>query len=489
MSTYVNKFKELVKSKKYKTTNNHTHRNERKKYHDNKDYNNIINYYLKHAISHPNDAKIILLMGCPGSGKNRLLKDLDLIRTLTRQSLKNSVLIDHDDIICLLPDYWESRLKNNNKNKDIIADFKNDAYILSQLILDLSLEKKLNIIYNGTGKNLDGYQDLINQCKNNNYEIHLFYVQVDKQLSFNRVEERFKKYGRNVPKKIIDLCHENVPENFKILSKQVDNCYLLTSNENPSKMVWFKYKGDEIILDSNYYGSIVNHQNITKDTNNQNTTSIQKSTPIDIPIKNNRRYSYSGSSKIHFTPSPKENKIYLAIGSEDKLYHHSSIPNNKIISPIKRKNANIFDDTYILSLDNQVNKLSYNIENKLKNKYKLPPIKQNEINNKSTIIKSENDNFKNIKKNNLTSLHNVTKKNRINIANNSLNTSSNNYDISKNLNNTTNSLMKRNRSKTLDSNFEFHNYFNQNILEKKKNNKNISIIPNKNQREKSKSVC
>ena len=86
---------------------------------------------------------------------------------------------------------------------DWIKFFHSECNEIARKIFNYAIKHRMNIVWNGTGKNNKKYLSLISQAKKNNYLIELNYVWVPLNLAQARVKKRMIKTGRNVPNNII----------------------------------------------------------------------------------------------------------------------------------------------------------------------------------------------------------------------------------------------------------------------------------------------
>ena len=80
----------------------------------------------------------------------------------------------------------------------------------------------MNIVWNGTGKNMKKYLKFIKISKQRGYIIELNGIWVPLNVAKERVRKRRDSYGRVVPDQIITTSALNVPTSFKKLRLEAD---------------------------------------------------------------------------------------------------------------------------------------------------------------------------------------------------------------------------------------------------------------------------
>jgi len=227
------------------------------KFNKNNLHQSIVNYYTENIpITRRRKPRIILMMGGPGSGKNYLLETNFKQLNWIGGDIKNQVIINHDDYTALIPDYWK-QLINEGRGVDIIKRFKPRVRRISNTVSLVAIRNKQNIIWNGTGKDYNKMKKKINFFKENNYDIHLVFIDVKMKDALKRVHEREMKYGRHVPEELVIDALKKILPNFLKLLKDVSHAYCFTSSITPTKLVWFKYNNRSMVLDLNEWNNIL----------------------------------------------------------------------------------------------------------------------------------------------------------------------------------------------------------------------------------------
>ena len=99
------------------------------------------------------------MFGIPGSGKNWVLD---------KRRKRDHVVINIDDCLAMLPDYWRGMLELQEKDKnahDWIKMFRKECHAIVELLFKYAVKHRMNIVWNGTGKNMTKYLNLIHSVK------------------------------------------------------------------------------------------------------------------------------------------------------------------------------------------------------------------------------------------------------------------------------------------------------------------------------------
>lgn len=177
----------------------------------------------------------MLIFGLPGSGKNWVLE---------KKRGQNHVIINVDDCRALLPHYWKNMLEKNHKEEeDWIRLFHSECSIIAQSIFEYAIKHRMNIIWNGTGKNLKKYRTLMSRAKCKGYTIELRYIWVPLELALTRVHRRASIIGRAVPDEVVHVANKMIPETFKKLRINTDYARIYSNTVISPTMVWDKDQG------------------------------------------------------------------------------------------------------------------------------------------------------------------------------------------------------------------------------------------------------
>lgn len=198
----------------------------------------LVSYFTENIPRDLERPRLVLMFGVPGSGKNWLL---------SRRRKKDHVVVNVDDCLAMLPDYWRGLLELQEKDKNVhdwIRTFREECHIIADLLFAFALRHRMNIVWNGTGKNVVRYRQLIRAAKKREYVIELNGVCVPLAAAKRRVEQRRDSCGRSVPDVIFTAAAERVPASFRILCSVTDYARIWqnSSCETP-KVLWDKQQG------------------------------------------------------------------------------------------------------------------------------------------------------------------------------------------------------------------------------------------------------
>ena len=157
---------------------------------------------------------------------------------------QDHVIINVDDCRALLPNYWKRIIeKNDTKNEDWIRNFHSECSAIAQDIFRYALSHRMNIVWNGTGKNLEKYRDLMQRVKKENYIVELRYIWVPLSVARMRVNRRASMIGRIVPEEVIKMANDRIPDTFKNLRVEADYARIYSNTVKSPTMIWDKDQG------------------------------------------------------------------------------------------------------------------------------------------------------------------------------------------------------------------------------------------------------
>jgi len=205
----------------------------------------IIDEYFKNKLpSLDNNPDMVLMMGAPGSGKNKLLDSLNYNKN-------KYIILNIDDIIAMLPEYWYIILNINHFKNDWIQLFRIEARTIQNMIFKKAVLNKYSIIWNGCGGNLKNSYNMVKLSRSFNFNITLICVYIDLETSLQRVKNRASKYHRSVPVNVVKNIHKKIISNFWKLSRHVNTSFLYTSKTTPSSLVWCSNNNNSITMEKN----------------------------------------------------------------------------------------------------------------------------------------------------------------------------------------------------------------------------------------------
>ena len=195
----------------------------------------IVHYFVQGKSKYVKKPRLMLIFGIPGSGKNWVLE---------KKRGQNHVIINVDDCRALLPNYWKNIVEKNHKeNEDWIRLFHSECNMIAKNIFQYAILYRMNIVWNGTGKNLKKYKQLMKEAKGNGYTIELRYIWVPLSLARSRVHRRASMIGRPVPEEVLRLANKKIPETFKQLRVDADYARIYSNTVISPTLVWDKDQG------------------------------------------------------------------------------------------------------------------------------------------------------------------------------------------------------------------------------------------------------
>lgn len=189
----------------------------------------------------------ILIGGGTASGKTTLRKKIIGKKRIVRHA--SPITIDVDEIKEYIPEYKVYKKINPNQAASLVHK---ESYDIGQILLNKLIEKRKSFIYEGTMARTRKYISLIKKLKKQNYEIHVYIVDVPVSIAKERAEERSRITGRKVPYHIIENTHKLVPGTFLAIRDLV-NSYRLYDNQDGLKLFASNY-----FIDSKRYLAFIN---------------------------------------------------------------------------------------------------------------------------------------------------------------------------------------------------------------------------------------
>ena len=122
-------------------------------------HSHLIHYFTEHIEKNIEHPRLVLMFGVPGSGKNWVLK---------KRRKKNHVNINVDDCLAMLPPFWRGMLELQERDKrahDWIHMFRAECQVIAKKLFKFGIDNKMNIVWNGTGKNMEKYAEFIDLAK------------------------------------------------------------------------------------------------------------------------------------------------------------------------------------------------------------------------------------------------------------------------------------------------------------------------------------
>lgn len=197
-------------------------------------HSKIVQYFVQNKPKNVEKPRLMLIFGLPGSGKNWVLE---------KKRGQHHVIINVDDCRALLPNYWKNIIEKNEDSGDWVRLFHSECAVIAQRIFEYAIEHRMNIVWNGTGKNLNKYRKLMAEAKSKGYTTELRYIWVPFALALDRVHRRASMIGRTVPKKVLEYANKQIPETFKRLRIETDYARIYSNMVISPAMIWDKDQG------------------------------------------------------------------------------------------------------------------------------------------------------------------------------------------------------------------------------------------------------
>jgi predicted ABC-type ATPase len=165
-------------------------------------------------------------MGAPASGKSSVVGDM-VDKTWAR--------VDPDWVKDRIPEYQKA-LEASARDAALMAH-EESSYLAKQ-IRDKAIEEGYPVMVDGTGRNAETYENLIDRLHANGYEVHLVMADLDEETGFARMKTRAEDCGRYVPESFVKDAYRNIPGNFERIAKKADTFDLYDTRGNTAKLVW-----------------------------------------------------------------------------------------------------------------------------------------------------------------------------------------------------------------------------------------------------------
>jgi len=201
---------------------------DRKKLHD-----EIVRMFISDKGVNPevSGSEAILMCGGSGTGKSRVIEKII--------GSNGYVLVDPDKIKELIPEYAKAKGEGKPEAADIVHEESSD---IALLLLEASIKDELPLIYDGTMKNIDKYNEIIRDLKSKGYTIQIVAVDASVEVAYDRAKKRYMESGRVVEREVVENSNYLVAAAFQALCKKVDMYMVLENNSNNSNPQIIAYK-------------------------------------------------------------------------------------------------------------------------------------------------------------------------------------------------------------------------------------------------------
>lgn len=173
----------------------------------------------------------ILMGGGTASGKSFIG---EMFINAYKQENRAITYIDSDNIKNYIPEYNEM-LDSGNEYviREAAAFVHDESSDIAKIILEISIDKKIEFIYDGTMKNTEKYQKIIEKLQQSYYTVQGVIVDVPLHVAFERAEIRFETEGRKVPDDEIIASHKGVVRTFMLIQDQFDSFVIYDNTDKP----------------------------------------------------------------------------------------------------------------------------------------------------------------------------------------------------------------------------------------------------------------
>lgn len=164
-------------------------------------------------VSHVKNPQAFILGGQPGAGKSESAR-----RILDRLG-GNALFINGDDFRKLHPEYKRIQKEYGANASEHTGSFAGEVV---ERIIDLCVNKRVNVIVEGTFRTTETPIKTLKKFKDAGYKTHVLIQTCDKKLSWKSCIERYEEgkrvdpqNARMTPKEHHDLVVKNLPKNIK----------------------------------------------------------------------------------------------------------------------------------------------------------------------------------------------------------------------------------------------------------------------------------
>lgn len=173
----------------------------------------------------------ILIGGGTASGKTTLRKSL-VQRELKKRGIE-AALIDPDELKTYIPEYKEL-LKTDPKRAAGLVH--RESCDIGALVLKRLVRERKSFVLEGTMARTGRYVRLVERLRKAGYKIEVYVADVPLWIAKRRAVERSRRTGRTVPKRVIEITHQLVPETLEAIKDRVD-CYWVYDMTRGPKLI------------------------------------------------------------------------------------------------------------------------------------------------------------------------------------------------------------------------------------------------------------
>jgi len=213
----------------------------------------IVKYWCDSGV-HSDRPWIIFTAGAMGAGKSRTISQLEASGV---DSLRLMVKVDPDTVKYQLPEmkHYISRNPGPNPNKNIILAghaTHNESGFLQEVIVRKLMEGSKHLIVDGSLSNAEWYREYLTQIRTKypHYRIGIIHVMCDREIIWERVQQRCIRTGRCISRQVVDLSVEMSPKAVEQLTPLTDFVAIARSDGDiQDKELIFTHLRNTSILD------------------------------------------------------------------------------------------------------------------------------------------------------------------------------------------------------------------------------------------------
>jgi predicted ABC-type ATPase len=188
---------------------------------------------------------VVFMAGGPGSGKSTGMRALDKAGILI---LRKYTIVDSDAIKELIPEYADFKKFNMKRAASLVHS---ESSYLKDRIYRLGVEKRVNLILDGTLSNYNKYKRVISSLKPLGHSVKIIYVKATLPELLRRVDARAKRTGRMVPHSFVKKSVKSIEESVSGLEKMVRATFYI-DNERKTKIEKVVFPSGKTIIYNTY---------------------------------------------------------------------------------------------------------------------------------------------------------------------------------------------------------------------------------------------
>ena len=180
----------------------------------------------------------VLTLGLPASGKSKRAQQL--------WEGKNVAFIDPDEIKKLLPDYQQALGQKARNAADIVHNESGD---IADKVLSDAIKGRLNFVFDGVGRDLVWYSNLVMTLKQKGYYVYAMMQHVtDLEKLLARAEDRGRREGRFTDVEGTKAHFDKLPKNFRAMDRLVHSTIISNGDDLDVEPFYERHDGLEPII-------------------------------------------------------------------------------------------------------------------------------------------------------------------------------------------------------------------------------------------------